>query len=78
MPDTYKLRHLRPKTFKQEMFKMREIQNENDNLVLKILKIRGGSKINSAGSAMSPMMSSHKKRRFGSVRRSSSARSVGN
>ena len=43
-PRTNKLTHLRPKTFKQEMFKKREIQNENDHLVLRILKLRQRSR----------------------------------
>ena len=36
-----KVTHLRPKTFKEDLYKKREIQQENDNLVLKILKLRG-------------------------------------
>jgi len=35
-----RFKHLRPKTFKQELFDKRERQNENDHLVLKILKLR--------------------------------------
>jgi hypothetical protein len=40
------LTHLRPKTFKEDLYKKREIQNENDNLVLKILKLRGSQNRN--------------------------------
>jgi hypothetical protein len=42
-PETKKLSHLRPKTYKGDYFKKRETQAENDNLVLKILKIRNKS-----------------------------------
>jgi hypothetical protein len=42
MPSTTKLTHLRPKTYKADAFREREIQNENDSLVLKILNIRSG------------------------------------
>lgn len=41
-PKTNKFTHLRPKTFKQDAFREREVQAENDNLVLKILHIRSG------------------------------------
>lgn len=41
-PKTNKFTHLRPKTFKQDAFREREVQQENDNLVLKILHIRSG------------------------------------
>ena len=34
------MRHLRPKTYKADAYREREIQNENDSLVLKILQIR--------------------------------------
>jgi len=60
------------------MFKMREVQNENDNLVLKILKIRGSSKGHAFQDSSSPMaMSSRKKKRFASIKRSSSVKSFG-
>ena len=42
-PNTKRLTHLRPKTFKEDVFRKRETQAENDNLVLKILKIRNKS-----------------------------------
>jgi hypothetical protein len=41
-----KVTHLRPKTFKEDLYKKREIQQENDNLVLKILKLRGNQNKN--------------------------------
>jgi hypothetical protein len=43
-PATSKLTHLRPKTYKQDLFKKREVQQENDHLVLKILKLRKESR----------------------------------
>ena len=42
-PTTSKMPHLRPKSFKMDLYKKREVQNENDNLVLKILKLRGNN-----------------------------------
>lgn len=36
-PETSKMTHLRPKTYKADAYREREIQNENDSLVLKIL-----------------------------------------
>ena len=52
-PRTSKFTHLRPKTFKQDAFREREVQVENDNLVLKILHIRSG-KGNTHGSTFNP------------------------
>lgn len=39
-PQCQNLTHLRPKTYKDDLFKQREVQKENDHLVIKILKLR--------------------------------------
>ena len=62
-----RFKHLRPKTFKQELFDKRERQNENDHLVLKILKLR----------QQSPQMAPSSKFGAAKLKRCGSARSAG-
>ena len=77
-PSTSKMNHLRPKSFKMDLYKKREVQNENDNLVLKILKLRGnnsadrGKRCISVQSARSTRSKSLKYESIGPMRNSSS------
>ena len=81
-PHSNKLKHLRPKNFKADAYREREIQNENDSLVLKILQIRASKgngipgqqnrQVSMADRRGSGNMGSLKKRRSLSVRSSRS------
>jgi len=41
-----KFTHLRPKTFRQDIQREREIQNENNSLITKIIKLKNKKDVN--------------------------------